>query len=56
MAPGAQWGGIFNGLFTSHVLLTLEYNERVAAVWLLFLVWLLIGVSVPDDANLRGKL
>lgn len=42
-----------DGSITSHVLFALKYNKRVAAVWLLLLVWLLIGMSVPNNADLQ---
>jgi hypothetical protein len=47
------WGrlGCFGGI-TSHVLLTIKHDEGVATMGFALLVSFLIGMSVPDDANL----
>jgi hypothetical protein len=49
----ASWG--INGGFTSHVFLTLEYNESISAVGLLLLVWLLMSVGISYDSNLEER-
>ena len=40
-------------MFTSHVLLALEDDERIAAVGFALLVTLFVGVCVLDQTNLQ---
>ena len=40
------------GSITSHIFLALKHDEAVAAVGFLFLVSLLMGVCITDDADL----
>ena len=45
---GIKW----QAAITSHVFLALKHDEAVAAVGFLFLVSLLVGMCITDDADL----
>jgi hypothetical protein len=55
-AAGWQSVRIKVAAITSHVFLALKHHEAVAAVGLLFLVALFVGMRVTDDADLSRSV